>query len=415
MLQVLDSTPPQRGRGDGVGRKLILAMLSLAALWLPGCALDGPQSTLAPSGPVAASQLSVFHVTLIISVVIFLVVGGLMIYAVFRFPAPPQGDAAPLPPQTHGNAFLEVTLTLISILLVGVMAFPTVQGIFYMSTVPMGAEPLEINVTGYQWWWSFEYPKQAGIEKAVVTGNEMAIPTGRPVKVNLRTNDVIHSFWVPKLAGKMDLMPNQDNWLWLQADEPSNYFGQCAEFCGESHAFMKFRVVALAPEDFDRWVDHQASNAATPSGDLAERGMKLFQQKKCWTCHMVRGTRASFGKAGPDLTHFASRSMLGAAILDNTDENVRVWLADNYRIKPGNLMFTEGGIALKGEAAEAERALRNEQVAHWNSVTMTAEQLGKSLSSHPGLEGLKGRAVVPAPELTSEDIDALVAYLRSLK
>lgn len=399
----------------GLARPGALLALALVAA---GCGLDGPQSTLDPDGPVAGLQYDVFQVTLWVSLGIFMVVGSLMLYAIFRFRSTEAKEAAGLPPQSHGNVALEVTLTLISILLVGIIAFPTVQGIFAMSTVPPSAQPpLEVQVTGHQWWWNFEYPVQPGFEKPLVISNELAIPTGRPVKLHLETKDVIHSFWVPRLAGKLDLIPNQKNWMWLEADQTGRYFGQCAEFCGESHAFMKFRVFALEPKEFEAWVRHQSSDAeakVAAEDAAAAKGQQLFQTRKCATCHTVRGTRASFGKAGPDLTHFASRDMLAAAWLDNTDANVREWLAHSWRIKPGNSMF-RGGIALKDEETMAHWRQENARIVEWNKANLPADVASAGVKENPGLGNLALLAAIPEPNLTEEDLDALVAYLRTLR
>lgn len=401
-------------------RAVALAGALAAAFLVTGCALDGPQSTLSPDGPVSDLQFDIFQVTLWVSLSIFLVVGSLTLYTVFRFRETEESAAAGLPPQSHGNVALEVSLTLISILLVGIIAFPTVQGIFGMATVPtnQALPPLEINVTAYQWWWSFEYPKQPGFDKPLVIANEIAIPTNRPVKFNLRTNDIIHSFWVPRLAGKMDVIPNQNNWLWMQADKPGRYFGQCAEFCGESHAFMKFRVFAMPPAEFDGWIAHQQSDQpmqVASQDPLAVQGQRVFNTTgKCATCHTVRGTRASYGKAGPDLTHFGSRDMLAAAWLDNTDANVREWLAHNWKIKPGNYMF-RGGIALADPETLAHWEHEQAEQEHWNSAGLPAEVVSQAVKTNPGMVGLSPYAPIPKPTLTEADIDALVAYLRTLR
>ncbi len=332
----------------------LMGLVALLALVLTGCGLDGYQSTLAPDGPVADHQMDVFLVTLWVSVGIFVVVGSFLVYclATFRFKGEVTEDT-PLPDQGHGSALTEIALILISVGLVGVIAYPTILGIFYVGTLPQNDDALVIKVTGLQWWWKFEYPDQG-----VVTGNELAMPIGRPVKFELETADVIHSFWVPRLGGKKDLMPGQDNWLWLQVDagmmdgarelpedspyQGHYYYGQCAEFCGESHAFMKFRVLALDDENFQKWVDHQKSEAREPSTMAEELGQQAFMKNQCATCHMISGVRGAQGLVGPDLTHVGSRVSLAAGIMENNLDNLIAWIHSPNYYKPGNVMYKAG-------------------------------------------------------------------------
>jgi cytochrome c oxidase subunit 2 len=309
-------------------------------------------------GPVARIQFDVFVVTLLVSLAIFLAVGTVMLIAIFRFRH--RGDYPadlPLPPQVHGNVALELSLTAISVLLVAIIAFPTVQGIFTTAQVPPGLPPLEIKVTGYQWWWRFDYTAEG-----LSTANELVVPVGRPVKLDLRTADVIHSFWVPRLAGKMDLIPNQPylnappfkgNWMWFQADKPGEYYGQCAEFCGESHAFMRFRVRAVTSDEFQKWVAEQLEEPPPPTDPEALEGKRLFMAN-CAQCHTVRGTSA--GILGPDLTHLANRKTIAAGTLEFTPvagasqaqlqedaETLKNWILNNDKIKPGNRMSKANG------------------------------------------------------------------------
>ncbi|MEW6277943.1 MAG: cytochrome c oxidase subunit II, partial [Candidatus Eremiobacterota bacterium] len=309
-------------------------MLALAGLTLGACALDGPQSGVAPLGPVADRQYYTFLVSFYVSLLIFVCVGSLIVYSVLRFRHKGEIDRnSPLPDQSHGSTRLEMALIAISIVLVLVIVVPSVQGMIYAGTLQNPEEDvLVINVTGYQWWWKFEYPKEG-----VVTANEVAIPVGKPIKFNLATNDVIHSFWVPRLAGKVDMMPNQKNWLWLQAVTPGEYYGQCVEFCGESHAFMRFRVRALESNQYQDWVTHQKSDAKAPVDPLARRGKDLFKAKFCVGCHMIRGDNPG-GNVAPDLTHFGSRGTLAAGLMENNAENLARWLTDPGSIKPGNMM-----------------------------------------------------------------------------
>ncbi|MEX2381576.1 MAG: cytochrome c oxidase subunit II [Opitutales bacterium] len=321
-----------------------MGLLSLITLviFISGCApfdpkgvfVDAHQTTFDAKGPVAQQQLDLFYVTLWVTIFIFIVVGGALAYATLRYRvrAGEKMDDS-VPPQTHGNPVVEIGLIAASVILLVIIAVPTVRGIFTIYTLPEDEDMLVIDVTAYQWWWAFEYP-----ELGVVNGNELAIPVDRKVRFNLRTFDVIHSFWVPKLAGKIDMIPNRNNWLWLEASETGQYWGQCAEFCGESHANMKFRVHVYSEEDFDRWVEHQLSEAREPEENtLAMQGKDLFQQKACLGCHTIQGTMAR-GVAGPDLTHYGSRMTVAAGMMDNTEENLAEWLRHPDKVKPGNLM-----------------------------------------------------------------------------
>jgi len=203
------------------------------------------------------------------------------------------------------------------------------------------SEAMTVRATGNQWWFEFEIE-----ELGLVTANELRIPVGEVINLDLQSNDVIHSFWVPKLAGKVDMIPNNDNTMWMQADEVGTFFGQCAEFCGESHANMRFRVIVQTREDFDAWVEQQLSDAVIPSDPLAKQGHDLFMSidAGCWACHTIRGSSNAYGQVGPDLTHFASRLHLASGIMDNTHENLVRWLTDPNDVKPGNIMSRDATV-----------------------------------------------------------------------
>jgi cytochrome c oxidase subunit 2 len=378
-----------------------------ALLLLSGCSkvfsLSGPQSTMVTAGPVAQRQWDLFMVTVYVSTFIFIVVGAVLAYAQIKFRAKSEADEhAEPPPQGHGNPFVEVGLIAGSVFLLVLIAIPTVRDIWYTHDVPEDEKSgaIEVVATGYQWWFKFDYPSELvklpnGGEAPLTTGNELVVPAGTAIRVQLRTIDVIHSFWLPKLAGKVDMMPNRANFLWFKADKPGYFFGQCAEYCGESHAIMKFRVIALSPADYVKWLDNQKQSARTVTAKslteaaavthvrfaslkdtgpgtnlsgsaafdadpfaawkkqqapdagendrLIATGRKLFAEKTCITCHTVRG-HEGIGIAGPELTHVGARSSIAAGVLENTPERLHQWIKDPSYFKPGNKMYHGGYI-----------------------------------------------------------------------
>ncbi|MGY4629970.1 cytochrome c oxidase subunit II [Bradyrhizobium sp. USDA 4486] len=195
---------------------------------------------------------------------------------------------------------------------------------------------LTLKIIGHQWWWEVHYEADSP-DQSFVTANEIRIPTGQPVKLELESADVIHSFWVPSLTGKMDLITGQKNELQFTAKNAGIYRGQCAEFCGLQHAHMAFAVIALAPDEFGRWRDHENQSAASPTDPLGKQGEALFRSRGCALCHNISGTLAG-GQLGPDLTHIGSRTMIAAGTLPNTPATLGAWISDPQHIKPGNLM-----------------------------------------------------------------------------
>ncbi|MCH7493278.1 cytochrome c oxidase subunit II [bacterium] len=218
------------------------------------------------------------------------------------------------------------------------VAIPTIFTIFDNAQSPRPPEQggLVVEAIGHQWWFEFKYP-----QLDLITANEVHIPVGEPINFVLRSVDVIHSFWVPKLGGKMDLIPGKVNRVWLQADRPGTYYGQCAELCGASHANMRLRVHALPRDEYEAWVAAQKAEMAPLSEDAA-KGAGIFVERGCNACHTVRGLPGAVGVLGPDLTHLASRTTIASALLENTPENLARWLADPNGVKPENTMFREG-------------------------------------------------------------------------
>jgi cytochrome c oxidase subunit 2 len=275
-------------------------------------------------------QYEVFMVTVVVCTAVFFLTAGLLVYAIWRYRARSGHVSAKLR-HIHGNPRLEAALIVGVTVLLLIIAIPNIRVLFAASEPPDVENALRIEVAGKQWWWKFTYPSFE-----VETANELHVPAGRTIVAELRTEDVIHSFWVPKLAGKMDLIPNKINHLWFQADKPGVYYGQCAEFCGSSHANMRLRVIVHPEADFEAWIKGQQRVAETPTEASAQAGMRVFQER-CMACHRVAGTPAN-GKVGPNLTHIASRQTLAAGLLPNSPSNLQRWLHNPQAIKPGSLM-----------------------------------------------------------------------------
>ena len=290
-----------------------------------------------PGSPQAAAISHLFLVVLVICAVIFGVVVGLVSAAIFRFRRQPGAGE---PRQIFGNLKLEILWTLVPCLILAWLAVLTYRGMS-LSDPPV-TRPPDLVVIAHQWWWEVRYPPSG-----VVTANEIHIPAGRKLLVRLESADVIHDFWVPALSRKMDMIPGQPNHLWLESDQPGVFAGTCSEFCGAEHAWMRFTVVAQAPQAYDAWLAQQAMPAALPVTDSAKKGLKLFETMTCVNCHSIRGISEA-GSAGPDLTHFAGRDMLGAGVLRNTPANLARWLKDPQAVKPGtqmpNLKLTDAQI-----------------------------------------------------------------------
>jgi cytochrome c oxidase subunit 2 len=436
-----------------------LPVFTTGALWL-----DGPQSTFgtetSPLGPVAHRQLEVFYYTLGVTAFLFVVTGSVLAYATLKFKARNAADEhAEPPPQGHGNPLVELGLVVGSTLCLVIIAVPTLKGIWFTHDVPFADTPakleemikkgdvIRVKATGYQWWFKFDYSAQDNPSKTeLTTANELVIPVGKPVHIDVRTVDVIHSFWVPKLAGKVDMMPNRANHLWLQADQAGYYYGQCAEYCGDSHSVMKFRVIALEPAAYASWLaaQKQPARSAAPiapaatarasavtspvlldlkgrdkaaplagNGDPAEEfkkwqarqsppaqentelislGRRLFSARFCITCHTIRGHEGG-GTTAPDLTHIGSRSTIAAGLLENTEARLKDWLTDPDHWKPSNKMFhgiTSGAI-----------------------ITMPGYVKRDQTTNLPVREanGEFARNII----LSAPEVEAIAAYLQSLK
>ena len=408
--------------------------------------IDHKQSALDPKGLVSQNQYDIFMLSVWITIFLFCAVGGCLLYVLWRYRAKNKEDAMEIPPQSHGNSKIEVSLILASAVVLVILAIPTLQGVVLMNRVPDANDEatlkklnldrsqiegaITVNVTGKRFFWIFEYPQYG-----IVTANELVFPASKAIRINLRTEDVIHSFWLPKLAGKMDLMPGQENFLWFIADQekirsgksteeamPSVFdgkmrqvvfakqkftdefepvgglfYGQCAEYCGNSHAYMSFRALAQTDEDFDAWVKRfqnsqnpnmqptaynpemeydkdsiitfaddslgensvreyrstkkiakgESPNLSAKSWEKAhsdnyEIGKQLFSSLQCVQCHAVN--RTGIGAKGPNLTLFGLRTSLAAGWMRNDEESLADWLKNSNEVKFGNLMWNGEGV-----------------------------------------------------------------------
>lgn len=298
---------------------------------------EGALTVLDPQSPQARAIFHLAIVAGIIFAVIFAIVAGMIVYALMRCRWR-EGEADPK--QVAGNTMVEIVWTVIPSLIV-VILFLLSWKTMDASDPPPAREP-DIVITGHQWWWEARYPKSG-----VVTANEIHIPAGTPWSIRLESADVLHEFWVAELTRKINTVPGHPNHIWIQSDHPATYLGVCSEFCGTEHAWMHFLVVAETPEKFQAWEQAQLAPAQNPVETGAVQGLALFQQTSCMNCHAINGTTAT-ARVGPDLTHFASRKILGAGVVDNTRANLRRWLADPQKVKPGakmpNFKFTDSQV-----------------------------------------------------------------------
>jgi cytochrome c oxidase subunit 2 len=275
----------------------------------------------------AAAISNLFILVLIVCAVILLIVTAMVVYSLVRFRRKPGGME---PEPRHGNWKLETTWTVVPFLLLLWLLTLTAKGM-KGSDPPLDQKP-DLLVISHQWWWEARYP-----ESGVVTANEIHIPVGIRWLVRLESADVIHDFWVPRLAPKMDVVPGHPNRLWLEADKPGAYLGTCSEFCGAQHAQMHFLVIAQDAAEFGAWQDKQGKPVPPKLAEPAQEGSRIFQQMTCVNCHTINGTQAK-GQTAPDLSHFGGRQTLGAVLLPNTPENLSRWLKNPQEVKPAVLM-----------------------------------------------------------------------------
>ncbi len=295
--------------------------------FLLGACSGGSPSALEPHSPDAHRIAWLWWFMLVVSAFVVVLVGALLLLGIV-----PSRRRRYRPRETPTWAWRTVLLggVIFPILVLIALWVLTLRDIRAISATRASA--LTVAVTGHDWWWEVRYPKQN-----IVTANDIHIPTGQAVKVLLITDDVLHSFWVPQLAGKTDLIAGKTNVMWLQADRPGVYRGQCAEYCGLQHAHMAFYVIAHPPAEFRSWVAQETTAPASSAAPNLAHGEEVFTTTSCGACHSIRGTTAT-GTDGPDLTHFGSRLSIGAGTVPNTRGNLAGWIIDSQSIKPGNLM-----------------------------------------------------------------------------
>jgi cytochrome c oxidase subunit 2 len=297
-----------------------------------------------PVSPPGESIRSLSALLFAICAFIFVVVEGVLFYCVFRFRRARAAGQTAEPPQVYGSKPIEIAWTAAPALIVLVITLVTTRTLWEVKLTPPKPQPgdntLFVTVVGRQWWWEYHYDYYNGKPLGVTTANELHVPASgdgvsRPVRLLLKSADVCHSFWVPRFAGKTDLIPGRTNALWFQTDRVGLFVGQCAEYCGTQHANMLLRVAVDAPPDFERWLENESKPAIEAPG-LAE-SKQAFLSQSCVNCHGVRGTAAQ-GTYAPDLTHLMSRQTLAAGMIANTPENLRRWVIAPQSIKPGCLM-----------------------------------------------------------------------------
>jgi cytochrome c oxidase subunit II len=314
--------------------------------WILLATAESPAQSLSifdPASPNAQSIVNLAILAFVVTGLIFFVVEGVLLYSVWRF-RQPSGEQADEPPQVYGSMPIEIAWTAAPTLVVFFLVLVTARTLWDIETVTPKSRPgdnaLFVTVIGHQWWWEYVYESYDGRPLGFVTANELHIPvseigTPRAVYLTLKSADVCHSYWVPRLGGKVDLIPGRVNSLMFQTKETGLHLGECAEFCGAQHANMLIRVVADSPEEFNRWLVNESQLAV--DDPAAREGKEMFLSQSCINCHAVRGTPAH-GNGAPDLTHLMSRATLASGIVPNTPEMLADWVRDPQQIKPGCLM-----------------------------------------------------------------------------
>jgi len=379
-------------------RKILrTAPLASLALLLSACASGAPQDTLEPEGPIARTIDNLVNPVFIVAGVVFLIIEVGTVLLVRKFRLRKDEDPDELPPQTHGNFKLEIAWTIAPAVLLAVIGVATVATLFDVDAAADEAT-MSVKVVGQQWWWEYQYDTDDDGETDIVTANDLVIPARTTVKLEVESRDVIHSFWIPKLNGKKDAVPGRTHELTVESDDVGTFVGQCTEYCGLSHAYMRQRLVALDQADFDAWAANQVEDAEMPTDPQAAAGAELFTGT-CSRCHLARGINdQEYEEAGsgddlvsghaPDLTHFATRGAFAGAIFD-------LWETDN---DDGIVQWDEIGGTMNKEDLEAW--LRN-----------PPEEKPMAPSDPETTDVGRG---MPNLNLTEEQIDQLVAFFETL-
>ncbi|WP_026449662.1 cytochrome c oxidase subunit II [Aequorivita capsosiphonis] len=278
---------------------------------------------------------NLFIYFLVVAAIIFFLVVFYIFYYLYKYNSEKRPD---LPEQREGSVKVEIFLTSLATTITAVFVYLTISTMGKVQNIPENPEPF-LQITGHQWWWEAKYPNSG-----VTTANQIHIPVGKKVLLQLNSADVIHSWWVPELGRKMDMIPGNTNYMWLYADKEGEYLGTCSEFCGQAHARMRIRVTAQNPKDFEAWQTQQLKPVATSENSNFIEGKRLFEQKTCTNCHAINGTPYQ-ANIGPNLTHFASRKRFLADMKINNKENLKEWLEDPQKVKSGahmpNFIFSK--------------------------------------------------------------------------
>jgi cytochrome c oxidase subunit 2 len=321
----------------GSGRTFRAAVYCVP-LFASAALAQSPTSIFAPAATPAHSIFTLSMLVLSVTLAIFLTVAGLLLYALIRYRHRP-GDADREPAQIYGSNQIELSWTVIPILIVVMLFLATTRIILRTQAIPKPQTAMDVTVIGHQFWWEYRYPNLG-----VVTANELHIPVSDPAHptptyLTMSSADVAHSFWVPRLAGKTDVIPNRVNTMWLDPQQAGLYLGQCAQYCGTQHAKMLLRIYAQTPADFAAWASQQKLPAQQDftGNPAAVEGQAVFMRNACMNCHAISGTAAT-GRFGPDLTHLASRDTIASGAIQNTPQNLRAWIDNPSSMKPGSLM-----------------------------------------------------------------------------
>lgn len=308
-------------------------LLAFFQVQVPGATEHRITDIFRPLASPAAAERDIAWFTIAVTTLIFIVVASIIVYTIVRFRRKPGDDLHQEPAQVYGSNQIELAWTVIPILIVFVLIGVTARVVWSVENASPPASTLHLKVIGHQWWWEVQYP-----DYGITTANEIHVPFSSDGKeatyLELSSADVAHSFWVPQLSGKTDLIPNRLNYMWIDPKQGGVYVGNCAEYCGTQHANMLLRVVAEDRPAFQAWA--QGQQKALTSSDVSA-GRTAFESLSCINCHVIKGTKA-IGKFGPDLSHLASRSTLAAGMITNTPENLKRWINDPQQVKPGCLM-----------------------------------------------------------------------------